>query len=227
MTIIGPQGPQQGDGFSREDFAAIWRFFTRTTVGLAITLAIAAYLLFNLALFAVPRFTLYMAQVKEPGEEENDKIKREDESCLALVVDAKEDCLGDPELPKAGGDLAGASFAGATARAIFFVNDRIDGYFENYYGLTVKAWESATNDSALAERARRRCITQIITDRYGTKNTFAAFTGDASTRNEIKSQIGWFITPIVHLKDPDYTPAIGAHKFDPLRPEAVKETCGD
>lgn len=227
MGMHLPQGPRDsGDPF--RDLADLWSFFTRTPIGIAIAIAAILFLIFNSALFATPRLALYLAQVKEPQEDEDASDPDRNSSCQAVVVEAKETCLGDPKLPAPDGDISPSMEDAARPATVFFANDSVDGYFESYFPLNVKVWAWAaeqTQDDA--ERARRRCITQVITDRYGSKNTFAAYSGDASERNAIGTQTGWFPTQIVRLKAPDYSFSIGSLAFEPLRASSVKASCGD
>jgi hypothetical protein len=229
MSIHTPQGPQDsGTSFSDlvDIASALWRFVTRTMLGAIIAIVIAAYLLFSLAQFLVPRTALYMAQSKEGDGEEKKEKKEGDPVCLLLVIDATEKCLGDASLPQPDGDLAGRSMRDATPESILLPSGSVDGYFENYYGLTVTGWKAAVAEAyGDDERARRQCITQIITERWGQKNTFAAYSGLESERDVVKKQIGWFVKPIVRLKAPDYSVDIDGQTFLPLAPARVEETC--
>ncbi|MEA2165325.1 MAG: hypothetical protein QOK37_3452 [Thermoanaerobaculia bacterium] len=228
MSINTPKGPQQsGASFSDvvEIAAGLWRFLTRTTLGAVIAIAIAGYLLFSLAVFAIPRASLYMAQSKEADGDHEKKKREGDRACFAVVIDATENCLGDASLPQPGGDLAGA-MTDASPGSILLPDGSVDGYFQSYYNLTVKAWQAAAAAaSSDDERTRRQCITQIITERWGEKNTFAAYSGHISKRDVVKNQIGWFVKPIVRLKAPDFIANIDDQDFTPLAPGKVKETC--
>lgn len=227
MSMHIPQGPRSG-GDTLQDLAAIFRFLTRTPVGIAITLVVVVFVLFELALAAAPRVTLYMAQVKEPGDEEEREESSDRKACLAVVVEAEEVCRGDPNLPAPGGDIDPSMADAADVRSIFFASGSVDGFLESYFDLNVKLWDWASQQARDdAERVRRSCITQIITDRYGVKNTFVAYSGDISERNVIKNEIGWFFMPIAILKRPDYTAVVGTRAFAPFHPDASKEACGD
>ena len=64
MSMHTPHGPQNS-GDTLGDLVALsgalWRFVTTNPVGILLALAVIAYLLFSLSLFAIPRATLYMA----------------------------------------------------------------------------------------------------------------------------------------------------------------------
>jgi hypothetical protein len=225
MSMHTPQGPRQG-GASAADVAALvsalWRFVTRTWIGAILAIALVVYLLFNFALFAAPRVTLMMAQNKS-GESEEQKESDGSPACYVIVVEANDVCLGDAGLPAADGDLAGSE-SDATPASILLPSS--DGYFPSVYGLTVKIWKAAVDQAVdPSEAARRKCIAQIITDRFGERNTFAAFSGDASEHNAIAPEIGLFSWPVVRLRGPDYTVQLKGLSFAPLMPERVKDTC--
>ena len=138
--------------------------------------------------------------------------------------------MDDPTLPQAGGDLAGSvETEEPTPRPIFFViGSDVDGYVESFYDLNVKVWQAMANapENDTARRESRHCVTQMITDRWGDKNTFVAFSGHLADRNALKSQIGWYVMPIVRLDAPDHAIDLAGMSFAPLRPAQVDETCG-
>ncbi len=227
MSMHTPQGPQRG-GASVEDiaaiFSALWRFVTGTRVGAILAIALIAYVLFNLLLFAGPRVTLMMAQNKG-AEEQNDQKSDGKRACYAIVIASKDTCVDDAGLPAPDGDVAGSE-ADATPVSILLPSS--DGDFETIYGLTVKIWQAAVAEAPEPrEASRRKCIAQIITDRFGERNTFATFSGEATERNASARDIGIFSWPVVRLGAPDYGVPFAGLNFAPLKPENVKQSCGD
>jgi hypothetical protein len=199
---------------------SLWRFLTRTTVGIVA----GVLLVLGATYYAAPR----IAVLVKPYFAETDDGEAEG-ACYALLVEARESCLDDPDIIRhtsSDPDALGVTEFDRPERVIE-ISDELDGYIPGLGDPDVQAWQVAQKNAANdAERARRQCFTHLVAERWGARFTFIAYSGNLA-RHTAENQLGALDFHLVKLAAPDYGAIFLGESFAPYRPARLKESCGD